>query len=109
MTITPKDVERCYQKKFSSLSKEKQFHFASRLFLFSHGNKCSTSIDDLRSFYVWKQKDVKYHINESLVNKDKYLQKIINHKTFRIKSAHKYPLIGAYNHILFKILFHKSI
>lgn len=109
MTITPKDVEQYYQKKFTFLSQEKQFHFASRLFLFSHGNKYNELIENLRSFYIWKQEDVKCHIDESLINKDGYLHKIINHKPFRINPANKYPLIGSYNHILFKILFHKSI
>lgn len=107
--ITPSLIKDYYDKNLEYLPREKQFHFCSRMHLMTNDTRYSEKLEQLKSWYTWDADKLQNSINNILKNSTSYIAKITNNYDFRIECAAKYPLLGAYNQILYKTLFTKTI
>ena len=102
-------VEDCYIEHSDKLA-NRRFHFFTRMFLWTGEQKYLDSLNKLKANYYGKSKEELGGIIQKILNeKDIYQKRICNKKKFRIVSADKYPLLGAYSEILFRNLMSKNI
>jgi len=100
-----KKVQQYYQNNVPFLPKEKQFHFYSRLYLWSKKSTWNEEVERYRSWFVWSKENISKSINETYARRDSLSKKLVNHKEYRVSYAQQYPLLGFFNHTLFKALF----
>lgn len=106
---TPKAVTNYYFQHTDFLSREDQFHFYSRLYLYTKDQKYYKKLKGLKGWYIWKTSALPNIINSLLENSLQKKVALVNRKDYRILAVEKYPLISAYNYILFKTLFTKTV
>jgi len=93
------------------LSEDKQFHFYSRLYLWTKKKKYYNSLLKLEKYFLggknrkaWDRK-----IKDLIKQEDFYRKKIINNKIFREKVLANYPRLGLYHELLFRGLMAENI
>ena len=102
-------VKNYYSKHIDKLANRK-LHFLTRMFLWTKDKKYLKHLEEIKEKYYGKnKKDLQKIIKEILNNKDTYQRRIYNKKDFRVESADKYPLLGAYSELLFRNLMSKNI
>jgi len=102
-------VKNCYVKNMNKLANRK-LHFLTRMFLWTKDEKYFKELEKIKSKYYGKDEaDFQNKIKKILSGKETYQKRIYNKKDFRIKSADKYPLLGAYSELLFRNLMSKNI
>jgi RimK family alpha-L-glutamate ligase len=103
-------VSTYYKNNLEYLSREKQFHFASRLLLFNKDTKQEKILQGLKEWYMWDEQSIEKSVSNLYKHSEELFKtKIINQKKFREPYTDKYPLLGFCNDVLYKTLFTKTI
>ncbi|EKE20306.1 MAG: hypothetical protein ACD_8C00022G0012 [uncultured bacterium] len=102
-----KMVEKRYKDDFDKL-KDKRFHFASRLFLWTNDEFAKNKLAELKSEYIGTSED-EHLVKIATILKEDIDNKNILFRKEREKFLIKYPLLKKYNKILFKNLFCETI
>jgi RimK family alpha-L-glutamate ligase len=102
-------VKNCYTK-YSEKLANKKLHFFTRMFLWTKDDKYLEQLEGLKEKYYGKGGDDFEKITKRILNeKDVYQKRIYNKKDFRVESADKHPLLGAYSELLFRNLMSKNV
>lgn len=98
-------TEDYYRNNFKYLY-DKQFHFASRLSLWSHDKEMKKRLDQLKNIYL---KSPSQKIKKILSGKNDVSEKKMLNKELREKYLKKYPNLISYNRVLFMNLFASTL
>jgi glutathione synthase/RimK-type ligase-like ATP-grasp enzyme len=102
-------VKKYYEDHLAFLPREKQFHFASRLYLFTKDTTQSDTLKKLQDWYAWDESKINSQLSELQKEAPQKMKKVINQRNFRVSQAKKYPLLGFYNAVFYKTLFTKTL
>jgi len=103
-------IALAYDQEGISQIKEKQFHFLSRMYLWTRQEGYLKKIKKLEKFFIgqdaieWKTK-----INEIINKKEFFIKKVCNGKKIREDIISEYQMLGAYHEILFRNLIGEAI
>lgn len=88
---------------------DKQFHFFSRLYLWTRNDFYRTKLEGLKRAYIGEsQKDHQRILSQLFLQKPVHGEKMIAREA-REKIFKKYPLLDTYQSVLFKYLFSKTL
>lgn len=96
-------VLKTYCDNMESLSKTKQFHFNSRLFLWTQESYYEKRLISLKDFFLENIEEILENIKNPVAE---HSRRFLHQRQFALE---KYPWIIQYNALLFKWLFLKTI
>ncbi|EKE25388.1 MAG: hypothetical protein ACD_5C00179G0001 [uncultured bacterium] len=101
------EIEENYKKRFEELD-GRRFHFASRLFLWKNDTFSKEKLNKLKAEYIGLNHEEHEKIIENLLAEESIVDRML-FRAQREKYFLKYPMLKAYNKVLFRHLFSKTI
>lgn len=99
-------IRDAYIKKAPLLGTGKQFHFLSRMYLWTGNDMYKHALDSMADLHI-KDEDFLVHKAEQVVHAT--YSPLVGGRQYRKKYHAQYHKLYAYNAIFFKLLFHESI